>query len=111
MPALLPEDHVLYVDFLYNLGEGGEDARIDWTGKGPLGKIGAWESVGQHLHWTKELEDLTMGYLRRAFGVTDKPGRKPPPVSSASLSRPASAAADKDPCGPAVHRCAHSSKR
>jgi hypothetical protein len=81
VPTLAPDDHVLYVDFLYNLGEGGEDGRVDWTGKGERGKVGAWESVGKHMRWNPELEEMAKGYLRRAFGVRDGKGKKVPPVS------------------------------
>ena len=81
MPKLMPEDHVLYIDFLYNLGEGGDDGRIDWTGKGELGSVGAWETVGKHMRWDPKLEEMSKGYLRRAFGVRDSKGSKVPDVS------------------------------
>jgi len=85
-PKLQPEDHVLYIDFLYNLGEGGDDGRNDWTGKGEMGKVGAWESVGKYMRWDGALEEMSRGYVRRAFGVRDGKGKKVPPVSGRSLS-------------------------
>ncbi|KAJ7040458.1 hypothetical protein C8F04DRAFT_1083631 [Mycena alexandri] len=30
-----------------------------------------WRFVGQYLHWTPELEQLTNAYVRRAFGITE----------------------------------------
>lgn len=80
-PKLAPDDHVVYIDFLYNLGEANGDSRYDWTGRGVLGKVGAWESVGKYMRWEPELEELTRGYIRRALGVKDKTGAKVPPVS------------------------------
>ena len=87
VPAPLPEEHVLYVDFLYNLGEGGTDGREDWTGISGLGKHGAWETVGQHMHWEPALEEMARGYIRRMFGVKDKAGKRPPPFIAVHIRR------------------------
>jgi len=87
VPAELPEEHVLYIDFLYNLGEGGTDGREDWTGQSALGKHGAWATVGQHLRWEPALEEMARGYLRRMFGVKDKAGKAPPPFVAVHIRR------------------------
>ncbi|CED83248.1 hypothetical protein [Phaffia rhodozyma] len=86
-PKLAPDDHVLYIDFLYNLGEAEGDSRYDWTGRGKLGKVGAWETVGKYMRWEPEIEEMTKGYLRRAFGVKDKKGARIPPFISVHIRR------------------------
>lgn len=86
-PVLPPEDHVLYIDFLYNLGDGGTDGRLDWTGQSAMGKGGAWETVGQFMRWEPALEEMARGYLRRMFGVSDKKGKKVPPFISVHIRR------------------------
>lgn len=87
VPAHLPEDHVLYIDFLYNLGEGGTDGRMDWTGNSGIGREGAWETVGRFMRWEPVLEELARGYLRRAFGVKDKARKAPPPFIAVHIRR------------------------
>ncbi|TFK35507.1 hypothetical protein BDQ12DRAFT_688252 [Crucibulum laeve] len=60
---LSPEEHLACIDQLYFSTSGRES--FEWEHAWSP----AWRTVGKHLRFTSEMEELARGYLRRAFGV------------------------------------------
>lgn len=76
---LPPDEHLSCFDLLYFVwsGKGDDEWAQPWSP--------AWRTVGQHLRFTEEINDMVKGYLRRTFELpaydTDLP-----PVSSLQVS-------------------------
>ncbi|KAM6498742.1 hypothetical protein JOM56_006690 [Amanita muscaria] len=71
---LPPDEHLLCYDYLYYVSTHFPfEYEYDYSP--------AWKYVGQHMHWSQELEKLTNRYLRRAMNleISDEP---PPPYVS-----------------------------
>ncbi|KAF4623811.1 hypothetical protein D9613_002247 [Agrocybe pediades] len=67
---LPPDEQVLCYDYLYYVSAH-QPFEFDFDFSP------AWLFVGQHMHWTAELESITDGYIRRAFGTQE--GQPTPP--------------------------------
>ncbi|KAJ7786473.1 hypothetical protein B0H16DRAFT_1670566 [Mycena metata] len=62
--SLPPDEHLLCYDYLYYVSAHQPfEMEYDYSP--------AWRFVGQYLHWTPELEQLTNTYVRRALGTPE----------------------------------------
>ncbi|KZT75033.1 hypothetical protein DAEQUDRAFT_660021 [Daedalea quercina L-15889] len=61
---LPPDEHVVCYDYLYYVvAQRDDEFEHDFAP--------AWRFVGQYMHWTPELQELTNAYVRLAFGLED----------------------------------------